>query len=112
MAMEWARTNKHRGFITAWPQWGGPAGLFLANILVLIFSAISGDQFLEWGWRVRFWLSMARVGIGLSIRLGLLETPGFQPIPDRQRSATAPGSEGLRGQPRRLSLPTQRRMAD
>src|SRR5436309_11585723 len=48
MAMEWARTNKHRGFITAWPQWGGPAGLFLANILVLIFSAISGDQFLEW----------------------------------------------------------------
>src|SRR5881392_1119716 len=38
MAMEWARTNKHRGFITAWPQWGGPAGLFLANILVLIFS--------------------------------------------------------------------------
>src|SRR6058998_1361105 len=33
IAMEWARTNKHRGFITAWPQWGGPAGLFLANIL-------------------------------------------------------------------------------
>src|SRR5580700_8027224 len=37
MAMEWARTNAHRGFITAWPQWGGPAGLFFANILVLIF---------------------------------------------------------------------------
>src|SRR5947208_3458815 len=78
MAMEWARTNKHRGFITAWPQWGGPAGLFLANILVLIFSAISGDQFLEWGWRVSFWLSIVMVGIGLYIRLGLLETPGFQ----------------------------------
>src|SRR6266404_1745924 len=31
MAMEWARTDSHRGFITAWPQWGGPAGLFFAN---------------------------------------------------------------------------------
>src|SRR5881398_1452968 len=30
-SMEWARTNKHRGFITSWPQLGGPAGLLLAN---------------------------------------------------------------------------------
>jgi len=29
IAMEWAKTNAHRGFITSWPQWGGPAGLFL-----------------------------------------------------------------------------------
>src|SRR6478609_131266 len=42
MAMEWAKTNAHRGFITSWPQWGGPAGLFVANIMVLLFSAISG----------------------------------------------------------------------
>jgi Tfp pilus assembly protein PilF len=26
---------KHRGFITSWPQWGGPAGLFFANMAVL-----------------------------------------------------------------------------
>src|SRR5438132_9899550 len=37
MAMEWARTDAHRGFITAWPQWGGPAGLFFANLAVLAF---------------------------------------------------------------------------
>ena len=49
MAMEWAKTNAHRGFITSWPQWGGPAGLFFANIAVLVFSAISGDQFLDLG---------------------------------------------------------------
>jgi hypothetical protein len=28
----------------------GPAGLLLANVAVLVFSAISGDQFLVWGW--------------------------------------------------------------
>ena len=112
MAMEWARTNKHRGFITAWPQWGGPAGLFLANILVLIFSAISGDQFLEWGWRVPFWLSIIMVGIGLYIRLGLLETPVFQRILDRQQIASAPVLEVLRRQPREIILTALARMAE
>ena len=31
LAMEWAKTNSHRGFIASWPQFGVPAGLFLAN---------------------------------------------------------------------------------
>src|SRR5271165_6931139 len=66
IAMEWAKTNAHRGFITSWPQWGGPAGLFLANLAVLVFSAISGDQFLNWGWRVPFWLSIVMVGSGFT----------------------------------------------
>jgi len=112
MAMEWARTNAHRGFITAWPQWGGPAGLFLANILVLIFSAISGDQFLEWGWRVPFWLSIVMVGVGLYIRLGLLETPVFQRILDRQQIASAPVLEVLRRQPKEIVLTALARMAE
>ena len=112
MAMEWAKTNKHRGFITAWPQWGGPAGLFLANVLVLIFSAISGDQFLEWGWRVPFWLSIVMVGIGLYIRLGLLETPVFQRILDQQQTASAPVLEVLRRQPKEIILTALARMAE
>src|ERR1700730_12407712 len=42
IAMEWAKTNKHRGFITSWPKWGGPGGLFFANIAVLGVSCVSG----------------------------------------------------------------------
>jgi MFS family permease len=38
LAMEWAQTNKHRGFISSWPQFGAPAGLSLANLAVLVFS--------------------------------------------------------------------------
>jgi len=104
IAMEWAKTNKHRGFITSWPQWGGPAGLFLANILVLIFSAVSGDQFLAWGWRVPFWLSIIMVGIGLWIRLGILETPVFQQILDKEKVARAPVLEVLRRHPKEIIL--------
>jgi len=78
LSMEWARTNAHRGFITSWPQLGGPAGLLLANIAVLVFSRISGDQFLVWGWRIPFFLSIIMVAVGLYIRLGILETPAFR----------------------------------
>src|ERR1700682_5113587 len=65
LPMEWAGTNAHRGFITSWTQFGAPAGLFLANLAVLAFSAVSGDQFLAWGWRVAFWCSIIIGAIGL-----------------------------------------------
>ena len=54
LAMEWARTNKHRGFIASLPQLGGPAGLFLANLAVLAFSAISGTSLLPGAGVFRF----------------------------------------------------------
>ena len=104
IAMEWANTNAHRGFITSWPQWGGPAGLFLANLMVLLFSWISGDQFLDWGWRVPFWLSIAMVGVGLYIRLGILETPTFTRILEERRVERTPVLEVLRQQPKLVAL--------
>jgi MFS family permease len=110
IAMEWAKTNAHRGFITAWPQWGGPAGLFVANIAVLAMSAISGDQFLNWGWRVPFWISIVMVGVGLYIRLGILETPVFQRLLDEERIAKAPVIEVIRQQPKEIILTALCRM--
>jgi MFS family permease len=112
MAMEWARTNAHRGFITAWPQWGGPAGLFFANLAVLAFSAISGDQFLTWGWRVPFWLSIVMVGVGLYIRLGILETPIFARILEERRIERTPVIEVIKRQPKQIILTALARMAE
>src|SRR5712664_4532895 len=77
MSMEWARDDRSRGFIASWPQFGVPCGLFLANLAVLAFSQMSGEQFLAWGWRVPFFLSLILVAVGLYIRLGIFETPVF-----------------------------------
>src|SRR5205085_1989744 len=74
LSMEWARSHGSRGLIASWPQFGVPCGLFLANLAVLAFSQMSGDEFLAWGWRLPFALSIVLVGIGLYIRLGILET--------------------------------------
>src|SRR5947207_11503312 len=112
LSMEWARTSAHRGFIASWPQWGGPAGLFLANLAVLAFSAVSGDQFLDWGWRVPFWLSIVMVAIGLYIRLGILETPVFQRVIAEERVARAPVLEVIRRQPKEIILTALARMAE
>ncbi len=112
ISLEWARTNAHRGFITSWPQWGGPAGLFLANLVVLIFSAISGDKFLVWGWRIPFWLSIIMVVIGIYIRLGILETPVFTRLLEQKRVERAPVLEVIKRQPKLILLTMFARMAE
>ena len=112
LAMEWARTNAHRGFISSWPQFGGPAGLFLANMAVLVFSAISGDQFLVWGWRIPFLLSIVMVAVGLYIRLGILETPVFRRIVAEERVERAPALEVIKRQPKQVILAALARTAE
>jgi len=98
LSMEWARHNHERGFLSSWPQFGGPAGLFLANLAVLIFSKMSGDQFLTWGWRIPFAFSIVLVGIGLWIRLRILETPVFRRLVAEQKIERAPIVEVCRKQ--------------
>ena len=104
LAMEWSRTLGQRGLVASWPQFGVPAGLFLANLAVLAFSAMSGDQFLVWGWRIPFALSIVLVGVGLWIRLGILETPVFQKLLDSDKTEKAPIIEVIKKQPREIIL--------
>ncbi len=104
LAMEWSRTHGQRGLVASWPQFGVPAGLFLANMAVLAFSAWSGDQFLVWGWRIPFALSIILVGIGLWIRLGILETPVFQQLLNTNKIEKAPIIEVFKKQPREILL--------
>src|ERR1700745_84062 len=100
MSMEWARGDKHRGFIASWPQFGVPCGLFLANLAVLAFSQMSGDQFAIWGWRIPFALSIILVGVGLWIRLGVFETPVFQALLNGNKIEKTPIIEVIRKQPK------------
>jgi MFS family permease len=112
LAMEWARSSKNRGFLAAWPQFGGPAGLFLANLAVLFFSWLSGDQFLVWGWRIPFLLSIVMVGLGLWIRLGITETPVFQKVLDEERVVRVPVVEVFKRQPKQVALTALLRMPE
>ena len=112
LAMEWSRTHGQRGLVASWPQFGVPCGLLLSTLAVLAFSAWSGDQFLTWGWRIPFALSIILVGIGLWIRLGILETPVFQNLVDNNKVEKAPILEVLKKQPREIILSALLRMSE
>ena len=112
LAMEWSRTHGQRGLVASWPQFGVPCGLFLANLAILAFSTLSGDQFATWGWRIPFALSIILVGIGLWIRLGILETPVFQQLLNTNRIERTPIVEVIRRQPREIILSALLRMAE
>jgi metabolite-proton symporter len=96
LAMEWgARTGK-RGFIASWPQFGVPVGLLLSNGMLALVTALTGPNFVTWGWRIPFLISILLVGVGLWIRLGILETPVFTRLLEERRISAAPVAEVLR----------------
>jgi metabolite-proton symporter len=112
MSMEWARSDRSRGLIASWPQFGVPCGLFLANLVVLAFSQMSGDQFLAWGWRIPFALSLVLVAVGLYIRLGIMETPVFSRLLAERKVDRTPMLTVIRQYPREILLSAFARMAE
>jgi metabolite-proton symporter len=112
MSMEWARTDRSRGLVASWPQFGVPCGLFLANLAVLAFSQMSGEQFLAWGWRIPFGLSLVLVGVGLYIRMGILETPVFAKLLAERKVERTPMLTVIRQYPKQILLSALARMAE
>jgi len=112
IAMEWSRGHKNRGLVASWPQFGVPCGLFLSNLAILAFSAWSGSEFLNWGWRVPFALSIVLVGVGLWIRIGILETPVFKELVESKKTEKAPVLEAIKKHPREIILSALLRMSE
>lgn len=71
--------DRKRGFLGSWLDFGSIAGFVLgAGVVVLISTLLGEEQFLEWGWRVPFFLALPLGMIGLYLRHALEETPAFQ----------------------------------
>jgi MFS family permease len=112
LAMEWSRTRGQRGLVASWPQFGVPCGLLLSNFAILAFSSMGTADFTSWGWRIPFALSIILVGIGLWIRLGILETPVFKEIVEKNKVEKAPVIEVIKKQPKEIILSALLRMSE
>jgi metabolite-proton symporter len=112
LSMEWARSHHSRGLVASWPQFGVPCGLFLANLAVLVSSHLSGDQFLTWGWRIPFLLSIVLVAVGLWIRLGIMETPIFARLVAEEKVERTPLIEVIKQYPKEIVLSAFARLAE
>ncbi|MBN4667128.1 MHS family MFS transporter [Pandoraea nosoerga] len=104
MAFEYAPRDR-RGQFAAYPQIGLAVGLCLSTgVVALLSSTLTDAQFMSWGWRVAFMLSLLLVAVGMFIRLRVLETPEFARIRDSQRVAHVPLSEIARDYRRNVLL--------
>jgi MHS family shikimate/dehydroshikimate transporter-like MFS transporter len=112
MAVEHSPQGR-RGYYGSWPQMGVPAGLLLANLVFFASSSyIPEEQFLAWGWRIPFLVSIVLVGVGLFIRLRLLETPAFQQVQESGTEAPMPIIDVLRTYPKNVLLAMGMRIAE
>ena len=99
MSMEWGN-QRRRGFFASWPQLGVPLGLLLSTGLVkLVQGNTSEEDFNSWGWRIPFLLSIVLVGIGLYVRLRVLESPAFAEVKKRETVHKMPVWEVIKTQP-------------
>lgn len=70
--------DRTRGFWASWPQAAVPIGNLVATLVLLILSrTLTEDQFLAWGWRIGFWLSVVIVAIGYYVRTRVTDAPIF-----------------------------------
>lgn len=70
--------DRSRSFWSSWPQAAVPVGNLLATLVLLVSSwVMTSDAFLEWGWRIAFWLSAVIVLVGFYIRRHVEEAPIF-----------------------------------
>ena len=71
--------DRKRGFLGSWLDFGSIAGFVVGAGLVVMISAVLGDdKFQEWGWRLPFFLALPLGMLGLYLRNALEETPAFQ----------------------------------
>ena len=99
MAVEYAPPNR-RGFFGSFPQTGVPAGMLIANLSLLVMSAVmSNEAFLAWGWRVPFLASIVLVAVGIVIRLKVAESPVFEQARSEGKIERQPVLAVLRRQP-------------
>jgi metabolite-proton symporter len=111
MAVEHAPARS-RGFYGSWPQIGVPAGLLISTAVFAVFARLPEDQFLSWGWRVPFLVSIVLVAIGLLIRVRILETPTFAKIKASGTEARQPFFEVLERYPKQVLLAMGARVAE
>jgi len=101
MAAEYSPQGK-RGLYASLPCTEVAIGLLLSSGVFALFSALPEEQFLAWGWRIPFLLSIVVVAVGLYVRLRVMETPVFSHVKETNTEVGMPVLEVVRSHPRNL----------
>jgi len=102
-----------RGFWASWPQAGVAAGNLLAAAVLAIMVAVQSEaDFLAWGWRIPFLLSVVLIVVGWWVRTTVEESPAFAGVREDRQTHKLPAKEVLRTHPRSLLIGGGLRIAE
>jgi MHS family shikimate/dehydroshikimate transporter-like MFS transporter len=94
-----------KGLYSSWVQVGASGGLLLSTGLVTLMSGVtSEEQFLAWGWRIPFLVSLVIVAAGWVIRMKVAETPTFDKVKEEHVVAKAPLLGAIKENPKAFLL--------
>ena len=83
--------DNKRGFYTSFIQITATLGLFVSLIVILVTqSAMSKEDFANWGWRIPFLISIVLVLMSLYIRMKMKESPIFTQLKSAGMTSTQP----------------------
>jgi MFS family permease len=111
LSMEWG-ARRRRGLMASWPQLGVPLGLVLSTGVVRLMTDWTGESFDSWGWRIPFLLSFVLIGVGLYVRLRVLESPEFETVRRTDGVVRRPLVEVIRTEWRQILTSAFVRMGD
>ncbi|MEU6645587.1 MFS transporter [Saccharomonospora sp. NPDC046836] len=95
---------RRRALYGSFAQFGVPIGVLTSNLAFLAVSGLSNEQFLSYGWRIPFLISIVLVVVGFIVRTRLQDAPEFQHAKKSGATSRLPLTELLRRQPRNLVL--------
>lgn len=83
--------DTERGFKTSFLQLMGPLGILVSTLqIALLQSWLSPEEFLSWGWRVPFWVSLILLLIAFKARMALEETPVYLQLSQSANQSKTP----------------------
>ena len=89
--------DTNRGFKTSFLQLMGPLGILVSTLqIALLQSYLTPDEFLSWGWRVPFWVSLILLLLAFKARMALEETPIYLQLSKLDTQSKSPLRDNLK----------------
>ncbi|QWE18806.1 MFS transporter [Polynucleobacter corsicus] len=89
--------DSHRGFKTSFLQLMGPLGILISTLQIASLQTyLTQEEFLSWGWRVPFWVSLILLLIAFKARMALEETPIYLQLSKTEAQSKSPLRDNLK----------------
>jgi MHS family shikimate/dehydroshikimate transporter-like MFS transporter len=112
MAVESAPKHR-RNFLSSGVQAGSFIGLFLGTAIFFVMQTLTTDeQFLSWGWRIPFLISILFASIALVMRSRVPESAEFSEVKKKDKQESAPLGVALRRSPKQILAVIGMRLLD